>query len=177
MIDLFRVSFPVAGIETSLFLPPAAAFAISYFTSMAGISGAFLLLPFQVSVLGFASPSASATNFVYNVVGTPGGFIRYAAEKRLVWPLHVAAGAVLLSNFATSLSGVLFYSFFAFGNGNSAPPDLLLGVLFGLGGLLGMYCGARTQHRVSEKAIKWILTAIVFSTALKYTHSYLFRPV
>jgi len=33
---------------------------------MAGISGAFLLLPFQMSVLGFSTPSVSATNFLYN---------------------------------------------------------------------------------------------------------------
>jgi hypothetical protein len=42
---------------------------------MAGISGAFLILPFQMSVLGFVTPSVSATNFLYNVVGTPGGIL------------------------------------------------------------------------------------------------------
>jgi len=66
------------------------AFSISFFTSMAGISGAFLILPFQVSVLGFISPSVSATNFLYNVVGTPGGILRYVREKRMFWGLAVS---------------------------------------------------------------------------------------
>jgi uncharacterized membrane protein YfcA len=41
------------------------AFFISFFTSMAGVSGAFLLLPFQMSVLGLATPAVSATNLVF----------------------------------------------------------------------------------------------------------------
>jgi len=45
--------FPVAGIEISPWIPPLVAFAISLLTSMGGVSGAFLLLPFQVSILGF----------------------------------------------------------------------------------------------------------------------------
>jgi uncharacterized protein len=38
----------------------------------AGISGAVLLLPFQVSVLGTPSPSVTPTNLLYDVVSTPG---------------------------------------------------------------------------------------------------------
>ena len=99
-LGLLQVTFSTAGIETYLFVPPVVAFLISFFTSMAGISGAFLLLPFQVSVLGFTSPSVSSTNFLYNVVGTPGGVLRYFREKRLVWPLAV-------SIIAGTLPGVL----------------------------------------------------------------------
>jgi len=66
-----------------------AAFLVSVFTSMAGVSGAFLLLPFQISVLGFTSPAASATNLFYNLLATPGGVYRYAREGRLLWPLAV----------------------------------------------------------------------------------------
>ncbi|MFP4075766.1 MAG: hypothetical protein ACLFTD_04650 [Halochromatium sp.] len=54
------VLFPVSGVETWPWLPPLAALIIAFFTSMVGISGAFLLVPFQLSVLGFASPAASA---------------------------------------------------------------------------------------------------------------------
>ena len=79
--------FAVSGVETWLWLPPLAAFAISFFTSMVGISGAFLLVPFQMSVLGFASPSASATNLVFNLIAIPGGMVRYWRENRLFWPL------------------------------------------------------------------------------------------
>lgn len=79
--------FPVSGIETWLWLPPFAAMVIAFFTSMVGISGAFLLVPFQMSVLGFASPSASATNLVFNLLAIPGGMYRYWRENRLFWPL------------------------------------------------------------------------------------------
>lgn len=79
--------FPAAGIEVHPLVPPAVAFAISFFTSMGGVSGAFLLLPFQVSVLGFTSPAVSATNHVFNIVAIPGGLFRYIKEGRMVWPL------------------------------------------------------------------------------------------
>ena len=86
-MDFFQIYFPVSGVETSIFIPPLVAFVISFFSSMAGISGAFLILPFQMSVLGFVTPSVSATNFLYNVVGTPGAILRYMREGRMVWPL------------------------------------------------------------------------------------------
>jgi hypothetical protein len=38
-------------------LPLLVAFVVSALTAPAGVSGAFLLLPFQVSVLGFTSPA------------------------------------------------------------------------------------------------------------------------
>ena len=79
--------FPVAGIEVNPLLPPLVALAVSYFCSMAGISGGFMLLPFQVSVLGYSSPSVSATNQFFNIVATPGGIYRYFREGRMLWPL------------------------------------------------------------------------------------------
>ena len=66
-------TFPVSGVHTWLWLPPLVAFCVSAVTSTAGITGAFLLLPFQISVLGFASPAVSATNLVYNLYGIGGG--------------------------------------------------------------------------------------------------------
>ena len=79
--------FPVSGVDTPLWLPPLTAFCISFFTSMGGVSGAFLLLPFQVSVLGYVTPSVSATNHVFNIAAIPGGVYRYLKEGRLDWPL------------------------------------------------------------------------------------------
>ena len=79
--------FPVSGIEANPLLLLLAAFCISLLTTPAGVSGAFLLLPFQVSVLGFTSPAVSPTNLIYNVVATPGGIYRYVREGRVVWPL------------------------------------------------------------------------------------------
>src|SRR5210317_355911 len=95
-MDLLEVIFPVAGIKTYLFIPPAVAFTISFFTSMAGISGAFLLLPFQMSVLGFTTTSVTSTNFLFNVTGTPGGVYRYIKECRFAWPvaLIIVAGII-----------------------------------------------------------------------------------
>lgn len=296
-MDFLHIHFPVSGVEIPLIIPPAVAFIISFFTSMAGISGAFLILPFQVSVLGFTTPSVSATNLLYNVVGTPGGVWRYAREKRMVWPLagsiiagtlpgvlvgyyfrvkllpdprafkffvgivllyvgwrllkdisrqpalekpdakaasatcdmaaslravsfsfmgetlcfsvpaifilslcvgivsgiygigggaiiapflvtimrlpiYAVAGAVLLANFATSSAGVFFYSTIPLNQGQVAPPDWLLGVLFGTGGLVGMYCGAKWQRFMPEKIIKWILAMIIFIVAGKYIFQY-----
>jgi hypothetical protein len=79
--------FPVSGVETWVFLPPLVALVVSSFTSMAGVSGAFILLPFQMSVLGFTSPAVSSTNFVYNIVAIPSGVYRYFREGRMAWPL------------------------------------------------------------------------------------------
>ena len=95
-MDLLQVIFPVAGIKTYVFIPPAVAFIISFFTSMAGISGAFLLLPFQMSVLGFTTTSVTSTNFLFNVTGTPGGVYRYIKECRFAWPvaLTIVAGII-----------------------------------------------------------------------------------
>jgi uncharacterized membrane protein YfcA len=95
-MDLFQFTFPLSGVETFILIPPLVAFGISFFTSMGGISGAFLLLPFQMSVLGFTSPSVTSTNFLFNVTGTPGGVYRYARERRFVWPVAmlIVAGII-----------------------------------------------------------------------------------
>ncbi len=292
-MDFTQVLFPVSGVETYVFIPPVVAFVISFFTSMAGISGAFLLLPFQMSVLGFTSTSVTSTNFLFNVTGTPGGIYRYIKECRFAWPValiivagiipgvlagyyirikflpdpqsfklfvglvllfvalklikdawakntggqekpcsledrvdnvslalrktgfnfknvthtfstggmlglaftvgivggvygigggsiiapfcitffklpvYTIAGAVLLGTFASSAAGVAFYSLIPL-NGEVAPPDWMLGILFGAGGLLGMYFGAKMQKYVSEKWIKLVLGIIVLIIATRY---------
>jgi uncharacterized membrane protein YfcA len=79
--------FPVSGIEVQPALPLVVAFVVSFFTSMGGVSGAFLLLPFQVSVLGFVSPAVSPTNLIFNIVAIPSGVYRYIREGRMAWPL------------------------------------------------------------------------------------------
>jgi len=79
--------FTVSQVETWVWLPPLVAFTVSFFTSMGGISGAFILLPFQMSVLGYTAPSVSATNQLFNIIAIPSGVYRYIKEKRMVWPL------------------------------------------------------------------------------------------
>ena len=314
--------FPTAGIEVAPWIPPLVAFVISFLTSMGGVSGAFLLLPFQMSFLGYTHPSVSATNQFYNIVAIPSGVYRYYREGRLVWPLTVVvvagtlpgvflgaiirvaylpdprsfklfaagvllyigirmvrdltqksasnkgaseqrfrelvrshrqqralaenagqaplpaaevthfnlrrlgysfygehfdvslpgvfglsfvvgivggvygvgggaiiapffvtylglpvytvAGATLMGTFVTSLAGVAFYQAIApFYPQVSVAPDWLLGALFGLGGMGGMYLGARCQKLVPARAIKWLLAAIIVLTAAQYTVAFL----
>jgi uncharacterized membrane protein YfcA len=296
-MELLFVYFPLSGVETYIFIPPLVAFTISFFTSMGGISGAFLLLPFQMSVLGFTSPSVTSTNFLFNVTGTPGGVYRYARECRFVWPVailivagivpgvligyylriiyfpdpktfkffvgcvllliafkllkevlngksaaiqdnctltdrvdetsiemrtssfnfkdatysfatakllalalavgiiggvygigggsiiapflitffrlpvYAIAGAVLLGTFASSLAGVTFYSLIPI-KGAVASPDWLLGLLFGAGGLMGMYLGAMVQKYAPERWIKLMLGGVIVSVASKYIFNF-----
>ena len=301
--------FPVAGVEVSPLVPPLVAFGVSFFASMGGISGAFLLLPFQMSVLGYTNPSVSSTNQFYNVVAIPSGVYRYIKEKRMVWPLtiavavgtlpgvfigafarvvwlpdaknfklfaacvllyiggrlikdllkkkpadsksgaprgvvsagpqpafvvdvkefslrrisygfqgeihtcptlgifmlsfivgivggtygigggaiiapffvswfrlpvHTISGATLMGTFLTSVAGVIFYMIIApFFPGQSIAPDWTLGLLFGVGGMAGMYLGARCQKFVSATLIKWMLGIVIVSTALKYVLEFL----
>lgn len=310
--------FPAAGIEVDPWIPPLVAFVISLFTSMGGVSGAFLLLPFQMSFLGYTNPSVSGTNHLFNVVAIPSGVYRYYREGRMVWPLtwvviagtlpgvfigaivrvrflpdpthfklfaaavllyigikmvrdmlakdsaagkgksekrfhemvrrhrtrtadpqvsgdnplpavkvirfdlkriaytfyeesfdvsfwgiftlslivgivggtygigggsiiapffvtifglpvYTIAGAALMGTFVTSVAGVVFFQAIApLYPEMSVAPDWLLGVLFGLGGMGGMYLGARCQKFVPAAVIKWILAFVIVFTAAKY---------
>lgn len=87
MMDFLYVTFPASGVETWVFIPPLVAFIVSFFTSMGGVSGAFVLLPFQMSVLNYTAPSVSGTNQLFNIVAIPSGVWRYVKEQRMVWPL------------------------------------------------------------------------------------------
>jgi hypothetical protein len=301
--------FSTAGIEVAFWIPPLVAFVVSFFTSMGGVSGAFLLLPFQMSFLGYTNPSVSATNQVFNIVAIPSGVYRYWREGRMVWPLtwvvivgtlpgvfigaivrvaylpdpkhfklfaagvllyigakmvkdllkktagkssqansekrfqemvksrgsktagvatvthfnlkrlgftfydesfdvslwgililsfivgivggiygigggsiiapffvtffglpvYIVAGAALMGTFVTSVAGVVFYQAIApFYPHISVAPDWMLGILFGVGGMAGMYLGARCQKFVPAKVIKWMLSGIIIITAAKY---------
>jgi len=291
--------FPISGVEVNPIIPFMVAFFVSFFTSMGGVSGAFLLLPFQVSVLGYTAPSVSGTNQVFNIVAIPSGVYRYIKEGRMLWPLtwaviigtlpgvfigawvrieylpnpknfkffvgfvllyigwrllmdivksknkhkdkaspsgpvsshvvdvktstvrqvkfeydgeiytfsppiiyalcflvgiaggiygigggsivapffvaiiglpvYTVAGAALMGTFITSVAGVIFYQFLAqFYPDMSIAPDWWLGGLFGAGGILGMYLGARTQKIVPAKIIKGILCICILFVAGKY---------
>ncbi|WP_031482753.1 sulfite exporter TauE/SafE family protein [Maridesulfovibrio frigidus] len=304
--------FPVSGVEVNPLIPPLVAFVVSFFTSMGGVSGAFLLMPFQMSFLGYTSPSVSGTNQLFNIVAIPSGVLRYIREGRMVWPLaivvtvgtlpgvlvgaivrvrwlpdpaafklfaaavllwigvklafsilkkesggskateekfqkmakeqihakmngenlpavkvlkfsvsrisygfygevydcstlgllslslivgvvggiygigggsfiapffvtlfglpiYTVAGAALMGTFVTSVAGVIFYQVIApYYPNMSIAPDWSLGILFGLGGMAGMYFGARCQKFFPAKYIKWMLTVIIIFTAGKY---------
>ena len=87
MMDFLYITFPLSGVTTWAFIPPLVAFVVSFFTSMAGVSGAFVLLPFQMSVLNYTAPSVSGTNQLFNIVAIPSAVWRYVKERRMVWPL------------------------------------------------------------------------------------------
>jgi uncharacterized membrane protein YfcA len=77
-----------------------AAFAIAVAATPAGISGAVLLLPFQVSVLGTPSPAVTPTNLLYNVVATPGALYRY-------WRQGQTGGRLAFMLISGTLPGVI----------------------------------------------------------------------
>lgn len=317
-MDFLNVLFPVSGVQTNVLVPPLVAMVISFFTSMGGVSGAFLLLPFQISVLNYTAPSVSGTNHIFNIVAIPSGVYRYIKEGRMAWPLtwviilgtlpgvflgyylrvyylpdpktfkifvglvllyigirllmdvlgmtkqpegmkalekkfkerseeikkqrqaqmaagippeaviktvevsfkrvvyefwgerfsfntlsvsivtfvvgivggaygigggsiivpflvsfcrlpvYTIAGAALMGTFITSVAGGVFFTFAPAVGGVSAMPDWPLGILFGIGGLCGMYLGARAQKFVPQKYIKAMLTVIILGLAIKY---------
>jgi uncharacterized membrane protein YfcA len=77
-----------------------AGYAIAVLATPAGVSGAVLLLPFQVSVLGTPSPAVTPTNLLYNVVATPGALYRY-------WRQGQTGGRLALGLIAGTLPGVI----------------------------------------------------------------------
>ena len=78
-----------------------AAFVIASVASPVGVSGAVLLLPFQVSVLGTPSLAVTPTNLLYNVVATPGALYRY-------WRQHQTGGTLTRILLLGTLPGVVF---------------------------------------------------------------------
>ncbi|MBI4848725.1 MAG: sulfite exporter TauE/SafE family protein [Nitrospirae bacterium] len=131
--------FPVSGVKTSIFIPPLVALVVSFFTSMGGVSGAFLLLPFQMSVLKYTTPSVSATNFVFNIVAIPSGVYRYLKEGRMAWPLTwIVIVGTLPGVFIGYYLRVLYL------------PDPRTFKLFV--GCVLLYIGSRLFHEVTGKA-------------------------
>jgi uncharacterized membrane protein YfcA len=146
--------FPVSGVEVFPLIPPLVAFMVSSVTASAGVSGAFLLLPFQVSVLHFVSPAVSPTNLIYNIVAIPGGLYRYIREGRMAWPLTwVVIIGTLPGVFAGALIRIRYLP-------DPRAFKLFVGmVLLYLGGRLlyeatGRYRKGRQQQRALEKKFR-----------------------
>jgi uncharacterized membrane protein YfcA len=90
-------------------------------------------------------------------------------------PVYTIAGATLMGNFITSIAGVLFYLILAHfykNTGISISPDFGLGILFGLGGFMGIYFGAVMQRYFPARIIKISLALLSLLLALEY----LFKP-
>jgi uncharacterized membrane protein YfcA len=92
-------------VDPALLAGAVIALAVSALTTPAGVSGAVFLLPVQVGLLGVASPAATPTNLLFNLIATPGGLLRWwrtgGLDLRLAGLLScaavpaAAAGAVL----------------------------------------------------------------------------------
>ncbi len=138
-MDALYALFPVSGVKTWVFLPPLVALVVSTFTSMAGVSGAFILLPFQMSVLGFTSPAVSSTNFVYNIVAIPSGVYRYFKEGRMAWPL---TWVVIVGTLPGVFIGYYLRTLYL--------PDPRAFKLFV--GLVLLYIGSRLLYELTDRA-------------------------
>jgi len=129
---------------------------------------------FTVNVFGVMGLSL-IVGMVGGVYGIGGGAIIapfFVSFFRL--PVYTVAGATLTGTFVTSVAGVIFYQLLAPCYPTMAiAPDWLLGLLFGIGGFAGMYCGARLQKYVPAGFIKWILVVCLLFTAGSYIGSFL----
>ncbi len=92
-------------------------------------------------------------------------------------PVHGVAGAALFGTLVTSVAGVAIYQFLPAPPGIDARPDWALGVLFGLGGVAGMYAGARTQQHVSRRALELGIAVVLGLLAGAYAVGYALGPV
>jgi hypothetical protein len=121
----------------------AAAFVVAVLATPAGISGAVLVLPFQVSVLGTPSPAVTPTNLLYNVVATPGALYRY-------WRQGQTGGSLSLVLIAGTLPGVIAGSVIRVELLPSAHvfDVVVAAVLLPLGTWLALSGPVRAGHRV-----------------------------
>lgn len=130
--------------EIFLFLVPATAFVIGFVCSQAGVSGAFLILPFQMSILGFVGPSVNATNFLYNTMAIPGGVYRYWREGRLLIPL----AAVMIAGYLPGIyAGTVIRTTYL------AEPKtfkLFVGIVLFYIGIRLLWSSLRPEKRVQE---------------------------
>jgi hypothetical protein len=137
----------------------ACAFLLALLTTPAGVSGAVLLLPVQVSMLGVPSPAVTPTNLLYNVFATPGALMRFAREGRLRAPLTgllvagtlpgVIVGAIVRVEWLSNLRDFTF---------------IAAGVLLPL----GLWLVAGSQPMPRERAVTrrlrfwiWVLALVV----------------
>jgi len=126
---------------------------------------------YQVSSLAVFSLSL-VVGVIGGVYGIGGGAIIapfLVAVFKL--PVHTIAGASLMGTFITSFVGVIFYAWVAphfAANGLNVQPDWGLGALFGIGGAIGMYMGARMQRYIKADLIKKVILVCLAVVVVKY---------
>jgi uncharacterized membrane protein YfcA len=95
----------------------AIAFVVAALTTPVGVSGAFLLVPVQLSLLGVPVAQVAPTNLLFNVVSIPGALARFRGrlkvDRALVVPLlagavpGVVVGVVVRTQFLTGTDAFL----------------------------------------------------------------------
>ena len=125
----------------------------------------------------FSTPAMCLLAFFVGVIGGTygiggGAIIAPFCVAVFHLPVYTVAGAALLGTFLTSIAGVFFYSVIPAQQGMATAPDWFLGFLFGVGGFMGMYLGARAQKFVPQKFIKLILGVLITYLALRYIFQY-----
>jgi hypothetical protein len=122
---------------------------------------------------GFDRRAMLALAFVVGIIGGTygiggGAIIAPFCIAVFELPVYVVAGAALAGTFATSVVGVLVYSVLPLPGGGHAAPDWMLGTLFGLGGLAGMYLGAAAQRHIPQRVLKLGLGLLLAGLGLSY---------
>lgn len=84
--------------------------------------------------------------------------------------IYRVAGATLLATLLTSVVGVAGFATLAWVSlsPRAEGPDWLLGVLFGVGGLVGGYLGAGLQRHLPVRLIEGLLTILVTGLGIYY---------
>ena len=91
--------------------------------------------------------------------------------------VHRVAGAALFGTLMTSVVGVVLYQFLPAPAGIETRPDWALGILFGLGGIAGMYLGARTQKHVRQRVLELGIALVLALLAGGYVIGYMLGAV
>jgi hypothetical protein len=128
----------------------------------------------------FSTPAMFFLAFVVGIIGGTygiggGAIIAPFCVAVFHLPVYTVAGAALLGTFLTSVLGVFFYSIIPSRSGMVTSPDWLLGFLFGAGGFVGIYLGARFQKFVPQRLIKVMLGTIIVFLALRYISQFFLR--
>lgn len=84
-------------------------------------------------------------------------------------PIYVINGASLLAGWASAVFGLFSYVLIWPLISGEAPvyPDLNLGLLFGLGGVLGVYAGSAMQRFLSPKPLKILMLMLIGGMAVQ----------
>jgi uncharacterized protein len=158
-----------------------AGFVVATVTTPAGVSGAVLLLPVQVSLLGIPSPSVTPTNLLYNLFATPSGVLRYRRRGGLDHELAarlvcgtvpgVVAGAVIRVEWLAGERGFLLVVP-VLASRWLAPTAFAVGVVGGIYGIGGgsilaplLLLAGYSARRVAPAALVSTMAASIVGVA------------